>query len=164
MERKRFDQQPCPIARAADLFGDWWVPLILREALYGVDQFNEFAERLDISKNILQQRLQRLVEAGIFERQLYCERPQRFRYRLTERGRSALQLLAAMAAWSNRWVFEEGQHPIELVDRRTGQVVEPVVTDARSGQPLQAEHLEMRPGPGFPSSPEIRAWRFGEGA
>lgn len=156
MERKRFDTQPCPIARAVDLFGDWWIPLILREALYGATQFNEFQSRLGISRNILNQRLQRLLSEGILQRS-------GAKYELTSKGKGALQILAAMTAWSNQWVFAEDERPIELFDCRTGETLDPVMVDRRTGQPLDLAAVAMRPGPGFPASEEVRAWRFPAG-
>ena len=95
MERTRFDDYPCPIARAANIFGDWWVPLLMREAMYGVETFNEFQDNLGISKNILNRRLSRLVDEGIFQKDLY-QKPSRYRYILTEKGKEALSILAAM--------------------------------------------------------------------
>lgn len=157
MERKRFDKQPCPVARAVDLFGDWWIPMILREALYGVTQFNDFQRNLDISKNILHQRLQRMLVEGLMEKT-------GVHYRLTQKGSEAVNILAAMAAWSNRWVFDESSRPIHLVDRKNGGVLEPRVIDSKSGRPLETFDVAMQPGPGFPPDPDIRNWRFGSKA
>ena len=159
MDRKRFGNQPCPIARATDIFGDWWVPMILRETLYGVDTFSGFQENLNISRNILNQRLSRLVEAGVFRKELY-QAPNRYRYLLTERGRAALAIVSAMAQWSNDWLFDESNYPIEYRDRKTGQKVVPALIDQNTGESLVWEDLILAPGPGFPESKEIRDWRF----
>ena len=66
-----------------DLLGDWWTPLVLREAFYGIRRFDEFQQELGIARNTLSERLRRLVEAGLLERHRYCERPPRDEYRLT---------------------------------------------------------------------------------
>lgn len=161
MERTRFDDYPCPIARAANIFGDWWVPLLLREAMYGVETFNEFQENLGISKNILNRRLSRLVDEGIFQKDLY-QKPARYRYFLTEKGKEALSILAVMAAWSDSWVFNDQNYPIEIRDGKTGRRVRPKVVDGETGEPLEIESLILAPGPGFPDSNEARNWRFGE--
>jgi DNA-binding HxlR family transcriptional regulator len=160
VERKRFDQQPCPIARSVDLLGDWWIPLILREAMYGAEHFSVFQERLDISKNILTQRLERMLAEGLLERRLYQEKPPRSSYHLTDKGRSALKILAAMVSWADRWVFAAGEHPIELWDKGQGRRVIPTVVDSQTGQELKMEDLEIRPGPGFPQ--EALAFRFSQ--
>ncbi len=157
MERKRFTDHPCPIARAADLFGDWWIPMILREAMYGVEQFSAFQANLDISRNILTQRLRRLVEEGVMSKEGQ-------RYVLTEKGRSALDILGAMAAWSNRWVFSSDEAPIQLRDRATGELVEAAVVNRSTGEPIRMEELIIEPGPGFPQAAETRALRFGSQA
>ena len=161
MERKRFDDYPCPIARAANIFGDWWVPLLMREAMYGVETFNEIQDNLGISKNILNRRLSRLVDEGIFQKDLY-QRPSRYRYILTEKGKEALSILAAMAAWSDSWLFTDQDYPIEIRDRNTGRRVRPRIVDKETGEPLEMENLVLAPGPGFPDSKEARNWRFGE--
>lgn len=62
MRRTRFDDWPCSIARTTDLLGDWWTPLLLREAFYGARRFDDFVERLGIGRNVLTERLKRLVE------------------------------------------------------------------------------------------------------
>jgi len=142
MDRKRFSNQPCPIAQATDIFGDWWIPMILRETLYGVDTFSEFQERLDISRNILNQRLKLLVDNGILSKELY-QAPNRFKYVLTQKGRSALSILAAMAAWANQWAFPEGEHPIRLLDAESGEPLVPLVIDQRSGEPMEMKEIKL---------------------
>src|SRR5687768_10964681 len=96
MRRTRFDTWPCSIARTVDLAGDWWTPLVMREALYGARRFEQFQRRLGLSRNVLTQRLDRLVEQGLLERSPYQERPTRHEYTPTEKGRDFFGVLAAM--------------------------------------------------------------------
>ena len=77
MKRTPFADWPCSIARAVDLLGDWWTPLVLREAFYGMRRFEDIQRNLGIGRNILTQRLKRLVEEGMLVRAPYQERPQR---------------------------------------------------------------------------------------
>lgn len=129
--------------------------------MYGVDTFTGFQENLGISRNILNQRLLRLVEVGIFEKVPY-QRPDRARYLLTEKGRSALPILAALAAWSDQWVYGDDDYPIELRNKQTGERVRPAVIDRNTGKALNVEDLELAPGPGFPQDSGVRQWRFGK--
>jgi DNA-binding HxlR family transcriptional regulator len=150
MRRTRFDQWPCSIARTTDLFADWWTPLVLREAFYGVRRFEDFVDRLGIGRNVLTERLTRLVDEGILTKQAYQERPTRYEYRLTDKGRALFGVLAAMIRWGDDWLAGDAGPPVELVDRRDGHVVRPVVVDEVTGEPLDPRTLTARPGPGFP--------------
>src|SRR3954469_2905422 len=81
-----YDDQVCSIARTLELIGERWTILIVRDAFLGVRRFDELQRSLGIARNVLQNRLERLVEHGILERVRYQERPERFEYRLTEKG------------------------------------------------------------------------------
>src|SRR5206468_3556004 len=87
MERKSFSDMHCSVAQCLEVVGEWWTLLIVRDAFLGVTRFDEFQERLGISRNVLNQRLARLVEAGVLIKVPYSEHPPRFDYRLTDRGR-----------------------------------------------------------------------------
>jgi DNA-binding HxlR family transcriptional regulator len=151
VRRTKFDRWPCSIARTTDLLGDWWTPLVLREAFYGARRFDEFVERLGIGRNVLTVRLKRLVEAGILRTEPYQKRPQRHEYRLTAKGRDLFGVLAAMIRWGDDWLATDSGPPVELIDRRTGHVVRPAVVDEHTGEPLDPRNLRARPGPGFPT-------------
>ena len=91
---------PCPIGRAAELIGDRWTLLILRQATLGVTRFDEFRGALGIADNILSGRLARLVENGLLAKVAYRdERRTRQEYRLTQAGAGTLPVLSALAAW-----------------------------------------------------------------
>ena len=150
MRRTRFDRWPCSIARTVDLIGDWWTPLILRDAYYGATRFDDFQSGLGVGRNVLSDRLRRLVDEGLFERIPYQEKPPRFEYRLTPKGLSFLDVLLAMLSWGDDWMAGEEGPPIELYDQRTGQTIRPQVIDANTGDPIRYEHMGTRPGPGFP--------------
>lgn len=150
MRRTRFDNWPCSIARTVDLVGDWWTPLVMREAFYGARRFEEFQQRLGVSRNVLTQRLDRLVDEDVLERRPYQDRPVRHEYRLTEKGRDFFTVLAAMIRWGDRWLADPSGPPIELRDRETGLPVEFEVVDARTGRPIDVRQIIPTPGPGLP--------------
>lgn len=146
MRRTGSENMQCPIARGLDRVGEWWSMLILRDAFYGLSRFDDFQTSLGIAPNILSRRLVTLVETGMLERRCYSEHPKRYEYLLTERGRDFRPVLLAMMAWGNRHFSPEGP-AIELIDKRSGQVVEPVLVDRHTGEPITRERHEMRAGP-----------------
>jgi DNA-binding HxlR family transcriptional regulator len=144
MRRTRFDRWPCPIARATDLVGDWWTPIILRNAFLGQRRFDQFQESLGVPRAILARRLARLVEEGLLERVLYEQRPPRYEYRLTEKGRAFWDVLAALWRYGEDWLWDEGSEPpVRLLDRETGRVVRPVVVDEATGNRLDVRRLKL---------------------
>lgn len=160
MERKRFDDAPCGIARSMDVLGDHWSPLIIRECLYGVHRFDEIQRWLGIGRNILTRRLAHLVEAGVLERRPYEVRPPRFEYHLTDKGYDAAKVLLAMMSFGDRWQFPRGREPIQLFDRATGRRVRPALVDADTGAPIDPRALLAGPGPTFPKDRAVRRRRF----
>ena len=98
MKRTTFADWPCSVARTVDLIGDWWTPLVLREAFWGVRRFDDFQRSLGIGRNILSQRLGRLVDEGMLERRPYQDHPPRHEYVLTDKGRDFFPVLAALDA------------------------------------------------------------------
>ncbi|WP_329084292.1 winged helix-turn-helix transcriptional regulator [Streptosporangium sp. NBC_01469] len=150
MRRTRFDNWPCSIARTVDLVGDWWTPLVMREAFYGARRFEEFQQRLGVSRNVLTQRLDRLVDEDMLTRLPYQERPTRHEYRLTDKGRDFFTVLAAMIRWGDRWLTDPDGPPVELRDRETGLPVEIEVIDTRTGRPIDVRQVIPTPGPGLP--------------
>ena len=146
MRHPSAENMQCPIARGLDRVGEWWSMLILRDAFYGFTRFDDFQTSLGIAPNILSRRLAMLVETGMLERRRYSTRPVRHEYVLTERGRDFRPVLLAMMAWGNRHFADEGQ-AMELVDRQLGHVVEPVLVDRQTGEPITRERHEMRAGP-----------------
>ncbi len=145
MRRTRFDDAPCPIARTTDLVGDWWTPIVMREAFQGARRFDEFIERLDVPRATLTQRLDRLVAEGLLRKVAYQDHPPRFEYRLTQQGIAFYDVLAAMWRWGQDWRWGDGESPpLELVDRETGEPVEPVVVDERTGDRIDVRRLRVR--------------------
>src|ERR1700738_5248251 len=102
MQRKSFGNMQCPIARGLDRVGEWWSILILRDAFNGLTRFDQFEKSLAIAPNMLTRRLGALVESGLLERRLYQERPPRYEYVLSERGRDFGPVLWTLLAWGNK--------------------------------------------------------------
>jgi DNA-binding HxlR family transcriptional regulator len=143
MRRTRFDRWPCPIARTTDLVGDWWTPLVMREAFAGRRRFEDFQRSLKVPRAVLARRLDRLVDEGLLKKVAYEERPPRFEYRLTDKGRAFWDVLAAMWRWGSDWLWREGGPPIILVDAETGREVRPMMVDENTGVRLAGRRLRM---------------------
>jgi DNA-binding HxlR family transcriptional regulator len=147
VRRTRFDRWPCPIARTTDLVGDWWTPIVLRNAFLGQRRFDDFQRSLGVSRAILARRLNRLVDEGLLRRVQYAERPPRYEYALTDKGRAFFDVLAAMWRFGEDWLWEEGTAPpVRLVDRATGRAVRPAVVDERTGRRIDVRKLGVRAG------------------
>jgi DNA-binding HxlR family transcriptional regulator len=137
MRRTRFDDWDCSVARTVDILGDWWTPMIIRQAFLGARRFEQFTEGLGVPRNVLTERLNRLVDEGILERRAYQERPLRHEYRLTDKGVGLYPVIVALLQWGNRWLDWEGDEPpVQLVDRDTGAPLDPVLVDGSTREPL----------------------------
>ena len=126
----------CSIAHTLDVVGDPWTLLIVRDALFGVNRFDDFRRSLDIPRATLSSRLDTLVEHGVMERRQYQDRPQRHEYVLTEKGRDLRHVMVSMLQWGDEWSALP-EPPVTLIDADTGDEIEPVYVDRRSGRPLE---------------------------
>jgi DNA-binding HxlR family transcriptional regulator len=143
---RTYDGQNCSIARALELVGERWTLLIVRDAFLGLSRFEEFQESLGIARNVLADRLNRLVEAGILARVRYSERPERFEYRLTAKGRELDVALAGLRQWGDKHLSEK---PPRVLRRRADR--KPVVAALvpRGSAVVRAGEVELVPGPGL---------------
>ena len=146
MQHKSFEGMQCPIARSLERVGEWWSMLILRDAFHGLTRFDQFQQSLQIAPNMLTRRLNALVESGLLERRQYCERPARYEYVLTERGRDFRPVLWSLLAWGNRHFAPEGASVV-VVDSETGEVADPVLVDRNSGRVLNEPAFRSAAGP-----------------
>jgi DNA-binding HxlR family transcriptional regulator len=99
---RSYEDQACSLANALGVIGERWTLLVIRDALFGLRRFDEFAESLGVARNVLSSRLQRLVEGGILVRVRYQERPERFEYRLTPQGLDLATAVVALMRWGDQ--------------------------------------------------------------
>jgi len=112
----------CPIARTLEIVGEWWTLLILRDLGRGINRFDTLQQELGIARNILTVRLQTLLDHGLIERQCYQQRPERFEYRLTEKGAEMNAVLQALKQWGERWTQDPSStSAISLSRGQTGE-------------------------------------------
>lgn len=133
-----------------DLLGDAWTPLVLREAFYGVRRFDDFQSGLGIARNTLADRLRRLVDEGLLEKQPYQSEPRRYEYLLTEKGNDFFGVLAAISRWGDRWMAGDEGPPVVIHHDSCGHDVTADVVCATCGEPIRATDVSMRIGPGYP--------------
>ncbi len=120
MKRTSFKNAPCPIARSLDAVGEWWMLLIVRDVFGGIRRFDELLADLGISRNVLTDRLQAMVASGILEKKQYQEKPVRYEYHLSAKGRELLPVLGILTAWGNRWLPVKSETPVRLIHEKCG--------------------------------------------
>jgi len=147
VERKSFSDMHCSVAQCLEVVGEWWSILILRDAFLGVTRFDQFQERLGISRNILNQRLARLVEAGVLVKVPYSDHPLRHDYRLTDKGRDLWPVLTTIRQWGDKYSAPDGP-PVEVIHKGCGSVSDAVLTCSTCGDRLGPRDVRAVPGPG----------------
>jgi DNA-binding HxlR family transcriptional regulator len=143
--------QVCSAARALEVVGERWTILIVRDAFLGVRRFDEFQRSLGIARNVLQGRLESLVENGILERVRYQERPERFEYRLTEKGLDLWPVVVSLLAWGDRHMAPDGP-PVVLEHRGCGGRVNDRRICDSCGALLGPRDVKARRGPALTES------------
>ncbi len=152
MRRKSFQDMNCSVAQTLEVVGEWWTMLIIRDSFLGITRFDDFQERLGISRNILADRLDHLVDKGVLARVPYQDHPVRHDYRLTDKGRDLWLVLTALRQWGDRWEADEGP-PVEIEHKGCGHVATVVPTCSSCGESLDARSVRARPGPGSRNRP-----------
>jgi DNA-binding HxlR family transcriptional regulator len=147
VRRTSFEDMNCSVAQCLEVVGEWWSLLILRDVFLGVRRFDDFQARLGISRNVLNQRLSRLVEQGILKRVSYQQHPPRHEYRLTDKGRDLWLVVTAMRQWGDKWAAPDGP-PVDLVHITCGHVSQAVPTCSQCHETLDVRDVGAVPGPG----------------
>ena len=129
----------CSIPPAVELIGEKWAFLILRGALNGLKHFEEFQAGLDIARNILSDRLSKLVAGGILERAADPSDRRKVIYSLTAKGEGLLPVVLALRQWGEEW--GHGTPRVVLVDRRDRKPVRKICVLAHDGRELSLEDL-----------------------
>jgi DNA-binding HxlR family transcriptional regulator len=144
--KRDYQGQNCSIARALEVVGERWTLLIVRDVFLGLRRFDEIQSDLGIARNVLTERLNRLVEEGILERARYSERPERFEYRLTKKGRDLDIALTGLRQWGDTYMSEK---PPRLLRRKADR--KPVVAALvpKGTAVIKPEDVETVPGPGI---------------
>jgi DNA-binding HxlR family transcriptional regulator len=147
MLKRDYEGQVCSVARTLELVGDRWTLLVIRDVVLGKHRFDQLLTSLGVASNVLTDRLNRLVADHILERVRYSERPERFEYRLTQKGRELGVPLLALMQWGDRYVSDK---PPRIARRRGDRSPISVRLVAGDGSIVTPDELELVPGPGAP--------------
>jgi DNA-binding HxlR family transcriptional regulator len=137
LERRR----PSSVARALQVIGDRWSFMLIREAFFRVTRFDDFQTNLHIARNILADRLTRLVKSGVFDRIQYQTGPDRFEYRLTKQGKALFGPMIAMLRWGDDWLAD-GKPPLVLRHLDCGKDFRPTVACDQCLSPIGARDMK----------------------
>ena len=154
MPRTSFKNIDCPVAQGAELIGDKWKIMILRNAFFGMTRFDDFLQSLNISSKVLSARLAEMVDDGILTREI-SETDKRAKiYSLTEKGKDLLTFTVSLAQWSERWDQKES---IKFITKSSGKPVERVAL--RSASKEEVRHDDIIVAQGRAKSSELSAIR-----
>lgn len=140
MLKRDYEGQDCSVARALEIVGERWTLLIVRDASLGLKRFEQFQESLGVARNVLTTRLARLVDAGILERVRYSERPERFEYELTAKGRDLNIALAGLRQWGDAYLSER---PRRVLRRKADGRPVMAALVPQGAEVLRAEECEL---------------------
>lgn len=149
MLKRDYEGQVCSIARTLEVVGDRWTLLVIRDVVLGKHRFELLLASLGVASNVLTDRLHRLVAEGILERVRYSERPERFEYHLTLKGRELGVCLLALMQWGDRYLSDK---PPRIARRRSDRSPITVRLVAGDGSIVQSGDVELEPGPGLPTA------------
>lgn len=141
--------QPCSVARTLAVVGDRWTLMILRDCFLGVRRFDQFQQRLGLSRALLADRLKVLTEAGMLERRIYQTNPERSEYRLTPAGIDFYPVMLGLADWGNRHLGDARGAPLLHRHKTCGHDFQPVTTCSHCHAAIEARNVSIRPAPGF---------------
>ncbi len=146
MKLKTFEHFNCSLAQTLSVIGEHWTMMIIRDAFFGIRRFDEFQKDLGIARNILSDRLKKLVKAGILEKTV---EPGLTEYRLTGKGLALQPIMIAMTHWGDTYLPNPDGKRITFVDRRDGKPIRTMGVYAADGRRLRPKEIKARPGPGL---------------
>jgi len=147
MKLKTFDHMNCSLAQTLDVIGERWTLLILRDLFFGINRFDQLQASLGIARNILADRLKRLVDEGILEKR--SSGGARFEYALTEKGLDLHTVLLSITHWGDKHKANLMGARIVFTDRETGEPIAPMAVRAQDGRVLTVRDFKARRGPGM---------------
>jgi DNA-binding HxlR family transcriptional regulator len=145
-----YDTENCTIGAALTIVGEKWTFLVLREAFNGVRRFDDIRRRIGAPRQVLSDRLARLVEQGLLRKVPYREPGQRTRteYRLTDKGLALFPLIVALLEWGNAFAASPAGPVVELTHRDCGAPVHQELRCANGHVVASARDVTPVPGPG----------------
>ncbi|MFT7246097.1 MAG: DNA-binding HxlR family transcriptional regulator [Candidatus Azotimanducaceae bacterium] len=144
MKLKSFDHLNCSLAQTLSVVGEHWTMLIIRDVFFGLRRFDQFQKSLGIARNVLSDRLKKLVEAGILEK---SEGPGHREYRLTKKGLALQPIMIAMTHWGDEFMPHPDGTRIKFIDRKDGKPIMTSGVYATDGRKLKPKEVKAKRGP-----------------
>ncbi len=142
----------CSVVKTAEIIGEWWSLLILRNAFHGMRTFDAFQRQLDISSSVLSARLKKLTEAGVLQKVPSSADGRSFEYRLTPAGMDLYPVIISLMQWGEKWRPNGKGDRMLLLEKSTGLPIRGAEVLSAKGQPLKAWDVEVVAGPGADES------------
>ncbi|BFM17826.1 helix-turn-helix domain-containing protein [Maricurvus nonylphenolicus] len=155
MKWEELPQQQCSIARSLSVVGDRWTLLILSDSFLGVKRFEAFRERLGISRTILSDRLNLLEQEGVIRKQAYQEKPTRYEYRLTSKGRDLYPVILSLLKWGDSYYADEAGAPILVEHQDCGHDFHAELVCSHCKDPVSTRNVKARKRPEHPDFPTV---------
>ncbi|MEZ5560573.1 MAG: helix-turn-helix domain-containing protein [Pseudomonadales bacterium] len=152
MKLKSFDHLNCSLAQTLSVIGEHWTLLIIRDAFFGLRRFDQFQKDLGIARNVLSNRLRKLVDAGVLQK---TEGPGHPEYRLTDKGLALQPILLSMTHWGDTYYPHPDGKRLTFVDRRDGKPIRAMAVYAADGRRLKPRDVKARRGPALGSTDQI---------
>ena len=146
MKLKSFNHFNCSLAQTLSVIGEHWTMLIIRDAFFGLRRFDQFQKSLGIARNVLSDRLKKLVGEGVLDK---TDGPGHPEYRLTEKGLALQPVMIAMTHWGDTYMPHPDGPRLTFVDRKDGLPIKPVGIYADDGRRLKPKELRAKAGPGL---------------
>jgi DNA-binding HxlR family transcriptional regulator len=137
--------RPVAVVETLNLFRDPWDFGLLVECFFGVRRFEEFQSRLGISRNMLSKRLKALVAQDVLERRLYMSKPDRFEYRLTDKGRDLFPIFMAVKRWGEKWIPDAASEEWFMRHDPCGHECNPITACDRCGGEIAVRDITVVP-------------------
>ncbi|BBW76967.1 transcriptional regulator [Klebsiella michiganensis] len=142
--REKMKNETCPVARSVDIIGDRWSLLIVRDAFDGIRRFSDFQRSLGMARNILSDRLHKLVNSGILTMQSASDGTAYQEYVLTAKGERLFPVVVALRQWGELHLFAHGEPHSALIDKRTLRPIPMMSPAAEDGLVLTAQETEVQ--------------------
>lgn len=146
---RTYEDQVCSIAASLEVLGERWTLLVVRDALLGLRRFDDFQRSLGVARNVLADRLKRLVDTGVLDRVRYQERPERYEYQLTAMGQTLAVPVVALMQWGDRHLAGPDGPPRVVRHRECGGRVQAKLVCARCRDAVRPADVDVLPGPGL---------------
>jgi DNA-binding HxlR family transcriptional regulator len=151
MRWSELGEETCSMARTVSVIGDRWTLLILRDCFLRIRRFEDFQERLGVTRPILAERLKKLVDAFVLVKVPYQQRPVRYEYRLTPKGLDLYPIVMAIVHWGDVHMAGKKGRPLLHTHDLCGKDFDPMMVCSECGEPLAPRQVHVHPGPGAKS-------------